>query len=250
MNMPAHVALHPFERVPVLRHDGFTVYETSAIVSYVDDAFDGPNLTPSDPQTRAHMNQWISAVNAYYYPYLIYHVSHERNVFPQLGIASDEEVVAHAMPTVEICLQTLERELSRTGKFLIGPDLVWPIFHAADHPRLGLHAGSTRDVSAISVDLRMAGADGSLIHNEALPRHAAPARADRACPQMGRLAPAEILTGALACCTPVTRTCLCLVTNAAGAGMADSRQRRLLQALLFSGAGRSAKRKRTRCPTR
>jgi glutathione S-transferase len=42
------------------------------------------------------MNQWISAVNGYYYPYLIYHVSHERNVFPQLGIPSDEAVVEHA----------------------------------------------------------------------------------------------------------------------------------------------------------
>jgi glutathione S-transferase len=135
MNTPSHIALHPFERVPILRHGDFTVYETSAIVSYVDDAFSGPNLTPSDPRTRARMNQWISAVNAYYYPYLIYHVSHERNVFPQLGIASDEKVVAHAMPTVETCLQTLERELAQTGQFLLGPGLsladfyMLPIIH-------------------------------------------------------------------------------------------------------------------------
>ena len=98
MNTESHIALHPFERVPILRHGDFTVYETSAIVGYIDDAFDGPRLTPADPQKRARMNQWISAVNGYYYPYLIYHVSHERNVFPQLGIASDEKVVAHAMP--------------------------------------------------------------------------------------------------------------------------------------------------------
>jgi glutathione S-transferase len=69
------------------------------------------------------MSQWISAVNGYYYPYLIYHVSHERNVFPQLGIPSDEAVVAHAMPKVEICLQVLERELLRDGAFLLGPQL-------------------------------------------------------------------------------------------------------------------------------
>ena len=81
------------------------------------------------------MNQWISAVNGYYYPYLIYHVSHERNVFPQLGIPSDEAVVAHAMPKVEVCLQVLERELSRGGEFLLGPQLsladffMLPIIH-------------------------------------------------------------------------------------------------------------------------
>jgi glutathione S-transferase len=135
MNTRSHIALHPFERVPILRHGDFTVYETGAIVAYVDDAFDGPKLTPSDPQTRARMNQWISAINGYYYPYLIYHVSHERNVFPQLGITPDEEVVAHAMPKVEVCLQVLERELSRSGAYLLGSDLsladyfMLPIIH-------------------------------------------------------------------------------------------------------------------------
>src|SRR4051795_9753224 len=70
MNTESHIALHPFERVPILRHGDFTVYETSAIAGYVDDAFDGNKLTPADPRKRARMNQWISAVNGYYYPYL------------------------------------------------------------------------------------------------------------------------------------------------------------------------------------
>src|SRR5689334_11519579 len=136
MNTPSHVALHPFERVPVLRHGYFTVYETSAIVSYIDEAFDGAKLTPEDPQNRARMNQWISAVNGYYYPYLIYHVSHERNVFPQLGISSDEKVVANALPKVEVCLQVMERELSHGNEFLLGAELsladfyMLPIIHA------------------------------------------------------------------------------------------------------------------------
>jgi glutathione S-transferase len=69
------------------------------------------------------VNQWISAVNAYYYPYLIYHVSHERNVFPQLGIPSDEKVVAHALPKVEVCLQVMERELSHGKAHLLGSEL-------------------------------------------------------------------------------------------------------------------------------
>ena len=136
MNTGSHISLHPFERVPILRHGDFTVYETSAIVGYVDDAFDGAKLTPREPQARALMNQWISAVNGYYYPYLIYHVSHERNVFPQLGIESDEKVVAHAMPKVKVCLEVLERQLSRSGAFLLGADLsladffMLPIIHA------------------------------------------------------------------------------------------------------------------------
>src|SRR5215510_15973500 len=90
MGKPTHLALHPFNRVPILQHGDFTVYETSAIVGYLEESFPQPALQPKNVRDRARMNQWISAVNSYYYPYMIYHVSHERNVFPELGIASDE----------------------------------------------------------------------------------------------------------------------------------------------------------------
>src|SRR5690349_11276108 len=36
-DVPAdYLAMHPFKRVPVLVHDGFVLYETSAITRYVD----------------------------------------------------------------------------------------------------------------------------------------------------------------------------------------------------------------------
>ena len=123
MGKQEHLALHPFNRVPILQHDDFTIYETSAIVSYVDDAFAGPRLTPQEVHARARMNQWISAVNSYYYPYMIYHVTHERLVFPALGIASDEKVVAHALPKVEVGLSVIERELSHGQDYLLGSEL-------------------------------------------------------------------------------------------------------------------------------
>src|SRR6266480_1857468 len=123
MGGPTHLALHPFDRVPILRHGDFTLYETSAIAAYIDEAFDGPKLTPGDPQQRGRMNQWISAVNAYYYPYMCYHVSHERNVFPQLGILSDEKVVAHALPKIEVALQVMERQLAHGRGFLLGSEV-------------------------------------------------------------------------------------------------------------------------------
>ena len=123
MGKPEHLALHPFNRVPILGHGDFTVYETSAIVSYIDEAFAGPKLTPRDVRARARMNQWISAVNSYYYPYMIYHVTHERRVFPELGIPSDEKVVAHALPKVELGLQEVERTLSHGEDYLVGSEL-------------------------------------------------------------------------------------------------------------------------------
>lgn len=80
-------------------------------------------LTPKDLKARARMNQWISAVNSYYYPYMIYHVTHERLVFPELGIAPDEKVVTHALPKVETGLAVAERQLAHGKDCLLGDEL-------------------------------------------------------------------------------------------------------------------------------
>src|SRR5258705_4454168 len=67
MGKPSHLALHPFNRVPILRHGDFTVYETSAIVAYVDETFPKLPLQPRSGRDRARMDQSISMVNSYYY---------------------------------------------------------------------------------------------------------------------------------------------------------------------------------------
>jgi glutathione S-transferase len=115
-----HLARHPFGRVPVLQHGDFVLYETSAIAGYVDEVFDGPNLTPEDPRRRARMNQWISTVNAYVYPYMIYHISHERNVFPELGIEPKQAIVDRALPIAGRCLEVIDRELADGRPFMVG----------------------------------------------------------------------------------------------------------------------------------
>ena len=40
MGKPEHLTLHPFNRVPAFKHGDFSVYETSAIIAYIDDAFE------------------------------------------------------------------------------------------------------------------------------------------------------------------------------------------------------------------
>ena len=115
-----HLALHPFNRVPILEHGDFRVYETAAIIGYVDDVFAGHKLTPSDPKQRALMNQWIGNLSAYYYPYFAFHLGHERIVYPALGIAPDEKVVAAALPRIRTALDVMERELQHGRDFLIG----------------------------------------------------------------------------------------------------------------------------------
>jgi len=120
MGRANHLALHPFNRVPILKHGEFIVYETAAIVAYVDSAFEGPRLIPMDPKGAASVAQWISAVNHYYYPYFSYHLAHERLVFPALGIEPDEKVVAAALPKVARALEVLERQMADRRQFILG----------------------------------------------------------------------------------------------------------------------------------
>jgi glutathione S-transferase len=120
MVKPDGWTLHPFDRVPVLEHGDFTVWETAAIAAYVDDAFCGPALAPANAQQRARMNQWISAVNSYYYPWIIQHLILERVVFPELGLAADETAVLAALPRIRQGLHVLERFLGNGFAFLAG----------------------------------------------------------------------------------------------------------------------------------
>ena len=60
-----HRALHPFGRIPVIEHDGFALYETQAILRYLDRAFPDPALTPSSIQAAARMDQLIN-INDWY----------------------------------------------------------------------------------------------------------------------------------------------------------------------------------------
>src|SRR6185369_10908940 len=41
-----HLKRHPFGRIPAFEHDGLALYETQAIIRYLDDRFAHPPLTP------------------------------------------------------------------------------------------------------------------------------------------------------------------------------------------------------------
>jgi glutathione S-transferase len=50
---PAYLKLNPNAVVPTLVHDGKVIIESTVIMRYVDEAFSGPALTPSEPLARA-----------------------------------------------------------------------------------------------------------------------------------------------------------------------------------------------------
>jgi len=65
---PAHLERHPFGVIPVLEDDGLQLYESRAIVRYLDRKLAGTALTPSDAQSYGRMEQYISVEHSYFTP--------------------------------------------------------------------------------------------------------------------------------------------------------------------------------------
>ncbi len=115
----AHLALHPFGRIPVMLHDDFRLFETSAICRYIDATFEGPALIPSERRQAALMEQWISAYNDYVNPAVL-----RRHILPYAFPKGpdgqpDREVIDAALPEVADVLSVLNSTLE-TGPFLLG----------------------------------------------------------------------------------------------------------------------------------
>jgi len=114
---PAHLARHPFGKVPAFEHDGFALYETGAILRYVDEAFPGPALQPAEPRARARGNQVLGVIDAYGYPPMIGQIVIQRLVVPLLGGTPDEEIVAAALDPARTTVGALEALLDSAALF-------------------------------------------------------------------------------------------------------------------------------------
>jgi len=117
-----YLALHPFGRVPTLVHDGFVLYETTAITRYVDETFAGNSLQPAALRERARMNQIIAVVDSYAYWPLVRQVFSHRVFRPAEGTAGSEAVIAEGLERSEFVLMALEK-LAAGGDFLVGDAL-------------------------------------------------------------------------------------------------------------------------------
>jgi glutathione S-transferase len=111
--------LHPFGKVPAMRHGDFTLYETSAIMRYVDEAFDGPPLAPKEPRRRAQMEQWISSINCYFDGPMIRRLV-IGYAFPQTPDGKpDRALIDAAAPEVGRQIKMIDAALAE-GPFLFG----------------------------------------------------------------------------------------------------------------------------------
>jgi ganglioside-induced differentiation-associated protein 1 len=95
---PAFLQLNPKAVVPVLVHDGRVLTESTVICEYIDEAFDGPALLPSEPFARAQVRLWTKWVDEELHPAcsaLTYTVSH-RHTLLRRGMGSFEDFLRQA----------------------------------------------------------------------------------------------------------------------------------------------------------
>jgi glutathione S-transferase len=114
-----HVLRHPFAKVPAFEHDGFELYETQAILRYIDEGFPVAPLQPTDLHQFARMSQIIGIVDAYAYRSIGEGILFNRMLAPRLGLPVDEDAVAAALPRACLCLSEIAR-LMGEQPYLVG----------------------------------------------------------------------------------------------------------------------------------
>lgn len=113
-----HISRHPFGRVPVLQHGDFMLYETQAILRYLDRVLPGAALTPAEPKAAARMDQAMNINDWYLFQGCGNIIAFQRVVGPRLmGLTPDEAAIEAAMPRGQQVFGELGRMLDHQPYF-------------------------------------------------------------------------------------------------------------------------------------
>jgi glutathione S-transferase len=113
-----HMARHPFGVVPVLEDGDFVLYESRAILRYLDAKLPGASLVPTSLEGRARMDQWLSVDQSY----VAHHtrtLAVERILKKHEEVPPDAAVVRAAEGALASTLAVLDEGLGR-GTYLAG----------------------------------------------------------------------------------------------------------------------------------
>ena len=103
MKSDAYLALNPRGRVPVLLHEGRALYESTAMLDYLEEVFEGPSLWPADPFERFRARRIVLEASSELFPQTR---RFSRQTIFDLDKTPDEAVVAEAK-------EAIARELGR-----------------------------------------------------------------------------------------------------------------------------------------
>ena len=87
---PEHLARHPFAKIPVVEHGATRLYETGAIIRYLNDVLPGTSLVPDTAMDRARMDMGMGIHDNYGYGALIGLAA--QHLFPDFVGGKNEEM--------------------------------------------------------------------------------------------------------------------------------------------------------------
>jgi len=107
---PEFIAINPRHQVPTIVDDGFALWESTAILEYLDERFtQGPRLYPGDVRERARIRRLVREVESYAYAQGIDRIVDE--LFWKGDAAPDAKVMEDAKKTLGDELAYMEKEL-------------------------------------------------------------------------------------------------------------------------------------------
>ncbi|MPZ34594.1 MAG: hypothetical protein GEV13_27020 [Rhodospirillales bacterium] len=107
-------ALNPFQKIPAIAHGDMTLFESTAILRYLDRTFPGPKLWPQESRQAALCDQWVSAVNDSLVNSALRFLAHHFSFLPVPQEMADM-YLAKAREVVPV----FDRQLGRT-RYLVG----------------------------------------------------------------------------------------------------------------------------------
>jgi glutathione S-transferase len=124
----------PYGKVPVLRVNGISLYESNIVNEYLEEVYGSPRLMPEDPEERALVRSWMAFADDYFFP-SVYRV----RMGLQRGYSEDE--IQEAKERLDDALSRLEHQLEG-GEYLVGEYTLADIAHAGNFQRLRVLAKS------------------------------------------------------------------------------------------------------------
>jgi glutathione S-transferase len=119
LRAPELRAIHPFGKMPVLRHGDFVLFESKAIVNYLDRSFPAPYVFPSEPRLAALTEQWVSLVNTLMDRTLIRTYLYAYIAPKTVDGKPDRTAIEAVMPELREQIGVLDRAVAKTG-YLVG----------------------------------------------------------------------------------------------------------------------------------
>jgi len=154
LGAPELAAIHPFGKMPVLRHGDVELFESKAIATYLDRVFPAPFVLHSEPRLAALVEQWVSLVNT-----LVDRTIIRTYLFAYIAPGTPDgspnrAAIEAVMPALHQQVAVLDKAVAATGH-LVGTEFTFadinlmPLLHRLKIPPEGAAAlAAARHLSA------------------------------------------------------------------------------------------------------